>query len=138
MTEILRRLGGMYSVKTETDCWEWEAAKSPNGYGQVKHDGRTRSAHRTVYEQLVGPIPDGLDLDHLCRNRGCVNPDHLEPVTRRENLLRGDTLAASNAAKTRCLRDHPLHGANLYIYPSNGRRACRICRKSARRAGVSR
>jgi hypothetical protein len=74
--------------KTE-GCWLWTAAISPNGYGKFMVSGRPVNAHRLVYQLTVGPIPDGLDLDHLCRVRHCVNPDHLEPVTRSENLLRG-------------------------------------------------
>jgi HNH endonuclease len=71
-------------------CWEWTGARKDNGYGTVSHPGRrTANAHRVVYELLEGPIPEGLDLDHLCRNRGCVKPGHLEAVTRKENLNRG-------------------------------------------------
>lgn len=72
----------------ESGCWLWTAATTPTGYGQFRfHDG-SRAAHRLAYEQMVGPIPDGLELDHLCRVRNCVNPDHLEPVTHAENLRR--------------------------------------------------
>lgn len=73
----------------ETPCWIWQRATQSNGYGVVAVDGRTRRAHRHYYEQANGPIPAGLDIDHLCRQRACVNPDHLEPVTRSENLRRG-------------------------------------------------
>mgnify|MGYP001608583411 CR=1 FL=1 len=69
-------------------CWDWQASKTPGGYGSFRAADRTVCAHRFSYELLVGPIPEGLDLDHLCRNKGCVNPEHLEPVTRRENMLR--------------------------------------------------
>lgn len=71
-------------------CWEWRAAKAGGGYGRFAPDGRRQvQAHRFAYEIVCGAIPDGLDLDHLCRNRGCVNPAHLEPVTRQENVRRG-------------------------------------------------
>ncbi len=70
--------------------------------------------HRYVYELLVGPIPDGFDIDHLCRVRNCVNPEHLEAVTHRENMLRGDTLAAANAAKTHCPKGHALDGRDTH------------------------
>jgi hypothetical protein len=74
----------------DSGCWEWTAAKDPTGYGRFSVARSMDYAHRAAYKLLVGPIPAGLDLDHLCRNRGCVNPDHLEPVTRRENLLRSE------------------------------------------------
>lgn len=72
-------------IDAEGDCWEWMGARNGTGYGNIE----SRGAHRVIYEALVGPIPKGLDLDHLCRNPPCVNPDHLEPVTRSTNLLRG-------------------------------------------------
>ena len=114
--------------KTDT-CWLWTAC-ARGGYGQISAGGRSRkilSAHRVAYEMLVGPIPEGLDLDHLCRVTLCVNPKHLEPVTHRENLLRGESPSAKHARKTECLRGHPLSGANLYTNP-RGHRSCKICR----------
>jgi len=107
-------------------CWLWTASKDRKGYGKFKMAGRVHRAHRVSYEMHVGPIPDGLELDHLCRNRMCVNPDHLEPVTTQENLLRGDTIAACNAAKTHCPQGHEYAGDNLYI-DKRGRRFCRTC-----------
>lgn len=85
------------------ECWVWTGALN-TGYGRVHVGPGRRSAygHRVLYEMLVGPVPEGLDLDHLCRNRACCNPDHLEPVTRQENLLRGDTLTAAHAADSDC------------------------------------
>lgn len=112
-------------------CWEWTAATS-KGYGRFWLGGRRSSggrralAHRVSYEHFRGPIPAGLELDHLCGVRHCVNPWHLEPVSCRENLLRGDTLAAANASKTHCKSGHPFAGANLYVDPSGGRH-CRAC-----------
>jgi hypothetical protein len=115
----------------ESGCWEWTRGKLPQGYGVVSIAGRPWRAHRALFEILAGPIPDGLGLDHLCRNRCCVNPDHLEPVTTRENLMRGATLAARNAVKTHCPRGHAYDEANTRQH--NGRRFCRACESQRRR-----
>lgn len=115
-------------------CWLWHAALSTTGYGKYSHEGVVSQAHRVAYEDAKGPIPAGLDLDHLCRVRACVNPDHLEPVTRRVNTLRGETVAAANAVKTHCLRGHPLEGDNVYIQVSRSghpERSCKTCRRLA-------
>ena len=111
----------------EEACWEWTGAKV-FGYGQVSIAGKAVRAHRYAYERFVGPIPEGLQLDHLCRNPGCVNPDHLEAVTGRENYLRGVGATAQNAVKTLCLRGHALAGENL-IRTKAGRE-CRECRRA--------
>lgn len=87
-------------------CWEWTGAVDLNGYGVVYGNGRMRKAHRVLYEKANGTVPHGLELDHLCRNRKCVNPDHLEPVTHRENILRGVGTAASRARQTHCKHGH--------------------------------
>ena len=113
------------------DCWQWTGVTTRLGYGSVSVDGITKSAHRVVYEALVGPVPPECGLDHLCRNRSCVNPDHLEPTTHRENVLRGEGIAAKNARKTHCIVGHPFTGDNLIIR-GNGRQ-CRECgRKRSR------
>lgn len=107
------------------DCWEWVAGTNAYGYGYFRTSGGARVAHRVAYELLVGPIPTGLQLDHLCRNRRCVNPDHLEPVTQAENLRRG---AGSNGA----LRPRPNTCRNGgHDYPGSG--ACRECHREAQR-----
>ncbi len=111
-------------------CWIFTGAKNGWGYGTVGITRtRMRGTHRVTYEALVGPIPAGLDIDHLCRVRACCNPEHLEPKTRRANVLCGETVAAANAAKTHCPRGHELSGDNLA--PDglrNGRRLCLTCR----------
>ena len=117
-------------VRKTPTCWIWTAALD-DGYGQFWYDGRMVRAHRFAYELVIGPIPDGLEPDHLCENTACVNPDHLEPVTHQENMLRGNNPVAKNAAKTRCNLGHLLSGSNLYIHPNGGRR-CRECSRLAR------
>lgn len=119
-------------------CWPWLAARSGWGYGLILGArGAMVAAHRVVYELEVGPIPAGHEVDHLCRNRRCVNPAHLEPVLTRENVLRGVGLTARNAAKVRCDHGHPLSGVNLYVYPSSsaraGKRRCRTCHREGER-----
>jgi hypothetical protein len=84
-------LRAKYDVDPDTGCWVWNSPTLVNGYGQVRRGGRSWLAHRYIYEQTFGPVPDGLDLDHLCRNIRCVNPDHLEPVTHAENMRRAAT-----------------------------------------------
>ena len=113
-------------VERTEGCWIWKASLNTYGYGQFFHDGSPRKAHRLSYEWANGPIPAGLEIDHLCRTRACVNPDHLEPVTHRENLLRGDTFQARNANATHCPRGHAYDYANTKVGPTGGRR-CRAC-----------
>lgn len=108
------------------DCWEWKASKNAYGYGQFYTGETMRLAHVISYQLLVGEVPAGLDLDHLCRNRSCVNPDHLEPVTRRENIARGSSVVARQMEQTECKYRHPLSGDNSYI-DGRGRRVCRAC-----------
>lgn len=113
------------------DCWEFQGARDPRGYGRVSRKTYGYNlVHRAAYEVLVGPIPDGLVLDHLCRNPSCYNPAHLEPVTQRINTLRGETLTAAKVAQTECIHGHPFDEFNTYIRP-DGRRDCRTCHREA-------
>lgn len=108
-------------------CWIWKAAKDGKGYGLIgQRGGRLIKAHRFSYQLHKGPIPRGLQLDHLCMVRNCVNPDHLEPVSCRENILRGNGAAKQNANKTHCKSGHKLSGKNLAIR-KDGYRNCRAC-----------
>lgn len=113
-------------IRFDHTCWRWTGALNSEGYGRLRADGKqSKAAHRKVYELLVGPIPEGLTLDHLCRNRYCVNPDHLDPVTLKENLARGFGVGALNTAKEACKRGHPFTEDNIMLW--RGKRWCRAC-----------
>jgi len=125
------RFWAKVSVTSPSRCWLWTACKTAGGYGRIRmrnHLPRVQNAHRVAYELLVGAIPKGLDLDHLCRVPACVNPYHLEPVTRRENTLRGENPPAWNNRKTHCMRGHEFSSENTYRRP-DGTRECYACRK---------
>lgn len=112
-----------------TGCWEWTAGLT-NGYGYYSMGGTRLGAHRATYLTLVGPIPDGFHLDHLCCVKNCVNPSHLEPVTPRENTIRGYAVARREGRlKTHCAEGHPYSPENTYI-KSNGARECRTCKNA--------
>lgn len=119
-----------------TPCWMWIPPTSKR-YAQFKIDGKHHAAHRVSYRVLVGDVPAGLELDHLCRVRMCVNPAHLEPVTHHENLLRGNAPAAINKRKTHCQNGHEFAGDNLVHTVSRGRpsRLCRTCLQNRKRRG---
>jgi hypothetical protein len=107
-------------------CWIWTASRSSGGYGHMHWGGRLEGAHRLAYEDAVEAVPAGLELDHLCAVRSCVNPIHLEPVTRAENTMRGLS-GVGRRAQLHCVRGHAFDKVNLYITPS-GKRNCRRCR----------
>lgn len=123
---------------TESGCWLWVGSDGPKGYGRIMVAQKAYRAHRFVYEAMVGPIPQGLVIDHLCRVRCCVNPAHMRTVSNKANVLAGVGVTALNAQKEVCKRGHPLSGANIKI--AGGYRNCRICvnlkaraRKAAKR-----
>lgn len=122
---IEERFRSGYAVDPVTGCWNWQRHITPQGYGQF---GRNILAHRVSFEIFKGEMSPKLVVDHLCRNRRCVNPDHLDLVTQQLNAHRGDII---NRKKSHCPKGHPYAGANLYVYP-DGRRGCEICRQGAR------
>lgn len=122
------------------DCLVWTGAVQSRGYGSVGINGRTALAHRVSYELNVGPIPDGMQIDHVkargCRHRHCINPEHLEPVTPRENVNR-----TGHGMQTHCVRNHPLSGRNLVLKQRRGGRVernCRSCRDALKREWLDR
>lgn len=128
------------SEPNKQGCLLWKGTISPQGYGRFTVDGVQKSAHCVAYEMIVGPIPENYQLDHLChsndvqcvggngcKHRRCVNTAHLEPVTSRENTIRGNGPTAINASKTHCIRNHPFNEKNTYFY--KGWRRCRPCKK---------
>ena len=122
------RFWAKVSVDDTTGCWLWQGARNKrSGYGSVADPvkGSSGYAHRFAYRELVGPIPEGLVIDHLCRVRHCVNPDHMEPVTSGENVLRGISPAAMQKRQTHCIHGHEFTPENTYEW--RGHRACRTC-----------
>lgn len=115
-------------------CIAWTGAKDSRGYGRQwwPPQRRTRGAYANAWELANGPVPDGLELDHLCMNPSCVNVDHLEPVTHQENMRRAaaaGVMGTGKGRKTHCPKGHPYDAANTYVPPQGGERQCRACRR---------
>lgn len=130
----LSLMGTHYVPEPNSGCWLWirSGTGHNDNYGKIRIKGRELKAHRVSYELLRGPIPPGLTLDHLCRTTRCVNPDHLEIVTLRENILRGSSQSAVNFRKTACKHGHQFTPENTYLR-RDGKRDCRTCLANTRK-----
>jgi len=117
-------------VEKTISCWNWLAFKNHDGYGSFRYNGRMMLAYHFPYELIKGKIPQELELDHLCRNRACVNPDHLQAVSKSQNQRRGFGITGINARKTHCKNGHEFSKENTYIKLNNGR-VCKICSNNA-------
>lgn len=126
---VADRLEAWSMPEPNSGCTIWIGTISRCGYARLIVRGKTKLAHRLAYEEFVGPIPDGLVIDHICRNRACINVRHMEVVTQKENILRGTAPAASNVAKSSCVHGHPFDTTNTRYYVENGhtRRQCVAC-----------
>ncbi len=131
ITPVSDRLQNRLAIE-DNGCWRWTGLLDHDGYGRFWTRGRWRILHRVAYETLRGPIPDGLTIDHLCRNRACFNPEHLEPVTLQENQRRGRAVSP----KTHCIHGHVYDEANTTI-DGNGARRCKTCARQKRRIYVA-
>lgn len=127
-----KRLLSKIKIDTKTLCWNWIGYISKNGYGKIAYNQSTYTgfeAHRLSYILFKGKLNSTLQLDHLCRNRSCVNPDHLEEVTKKENIMRGIGIGVRNKAKTHCPQGHEYTPENTRISPANGGRCCNKCQR---------
>lgn len=131
MSEWVERLAERVATSSESECWPWLGTFNSDGYGVIVSKRRQYRAHRLMFEELRGPIPEGLVIDHLCRNRACVNPAHMEPVSPSENVRRGVSPWMVNQRKEACKHGHPFTPENTEIH--HGRRNCRECRRIRQR-----
>ena len=125
--------------KSEVDCWEWTACRDTNGYSRIMIKGKSEKAYRAIYERLVGRISKKMVIDHKCRNRGCVNPNHLRVLTLVENIMCGEGAGAKNARKTHCKNGHKLLGKNVRkekLVNGNIGRRCLICQRECEKRRV--
>lgn len=119
------------SIGRHGQCWPWLRGRTTAGYGTVYYKGKHGYAHRIMFEMFREPIPKGMFIDHICRNKKCCNPSHLRIATPRQNALENSIgPIAANALKTNCKRGHLLSGENVYV-PARGGRECRACRSAA-------
>jgi hypothetical protein len=131
MRTLFDRIEDNVSPEPNSGCWLWTGRITNGGYAQIWTERRRKMVHRITYEQKYGAIPEGLDLDHLCRVRCCVNPDHLEPVTRRENIRRGISHIAAQMRQTTCIKGHEL--STRYDKKRGWFRFCKVCHKLEQR-----
>lgn len=132
---VMDRLSSFICPEPNTGCWLWTGGTNSTGYGSITVRNKKYSAHKLAYETIVGKVPDGMDLDHLCRVRSCVNPAHLEPVSRSVNCLRGLTGEAAGSIKravSQCPKGHPYDAENTRISTYGNRKPFRVCRACAR------
>lgn len=126
---VMERFMSYVMPEPNSGCWLWTGTLNTQGYGRFHINGKRPMAHKYVFEALVKKVPEGLSLDHLCRVRCCVNPQHLEPVTTRENIMRGENKVAALAGRTHCNRGHEFTAENTSVRKHRGKtyRGCKKC-----------
>lgn len=131
--KLISEMMALVKIDQKSNCWKWKGFIEKNGYGKLSVKGKRQWAHIYFYNIFVGDVPDGLELDHVCRNHGCVNPAHLEPVTHKENMRRSPVAVwVVRRAKTHCPHGHPYSGDNLITW--GGFRYCRTCQNKYKNA----